>query len=127
MATRISGVIGLTGGKYYAPLFKVARSLGESPVAASSNKTNAAGTGPDGATPPDSAMFGGELYFYRKPSTGWRSLSKPDGVLYDPGAPPLYGLGVSVAVENGTIVGGANVNDGFGDTPGAVCIFRPNR
>lgn len=81
--------------------------------------------GADGATPPDGAMFGGELYFYLKPSGGWRNLSKPDGVLYDPGAPPLYGLGVSVAVENGTIVGGANVNDGFGDTPGAVCIFRP--
>lgn len=81
--------------------------------------------GADGATPPDGAMFGGELYFYQKPSGGWRNLSKPDGVLYDPGAPALYGLGVSVAVENGTIVGGASVNDGFGDTPGAVCIFRP--
>jgi pro-kumamolisin-like protein len=81
--------------------------------------------GADGATPPDGAMFGGELYLYRKPIGGWRNLSKPDGVLYDPGAPPLFGLGVCVAVENGTIVGGASVNDGFGDTPGAVCIFRP--
>jgi hypothetical protein len=82
-------------------------------------------SGGDGATPPDGAFAGGELFFYRKPSSGWRNTSKADGVLYHPGAPPLYGLGVSVAVENGTIVGGAAVNDGFGATSGAVCIFRP--
>jgi len=56
----------------------------------------------------------------RKPSGGWRNTSKADGVLYHPGAAALYELGVSVAVENGTIVGGAQVV-----TPGAVCIFRP--
>ena len=81
--------------------------------------------GADGAFPPDGAFAGGELFFYRKPSGGWRNTSKADGVLYHPGATPLYELGVSVAVENGTIVGGAQVNNGFGATPGAVCIFRP--
>ena len=82
--------------------------------------------GADGVTPPDGAPFGGEVFFYRKPSGGWRNTSKADGVLYDPGEPALFGLGVSVAVENGTIVAGAQVNNGFGDTPGAVCIFRPH-
>ena len=82
-------------------------------------------SGGDGATPPDGAFEGGELFFYRKPSSGWRNTSKADGVLYHPGAPPLYALGVSVAAENGTIVGGAAVNDGFGATSGAVSIFRP--
>jgi kumamolisin len=52
IATKICAVIGLTGGKQYAPQFKIANTLGESPpeISAGDSKTTngAGGTGPGG-------------------------------------------------------------------------------
>jgi subtilase family serine protease len=52
IAPKISGVIGLSGGKQYAPLFKIAKRLGESTATVSANtdkKPNAGGSGPGGS------------------------------------------------------------------------------
>jgi hypothetical protein len=52
IASKISGVIGLTVGKQYAPLLKVGKVLGESPLlrsaADNNNPDGAGGTGPGG-------------------------------------------------------------------------------
>jgi hypothetical protein len=51
IVTKISGVIGLTGGKQYAPAFRIAQRLGESPVPPSAGIRKASGepgTGPGG-------------------------------------------------------------------------------
>jgi hypothetical protein len=78
--------------------------------------------GAAGVTPPDGAFSGGAVYYYRKPSKGWRTTSKPDGELYDLNAPTALQLGDSAAVQNGTIFSGA-LDQALGQV-GAVYIFR---
>jgi hypothetical protein len=74
-----------------------------------------------GTKPPDGAAAGGALFFYRKPTAGWHSTSKADGELYDPNASIDLELGVTTAVQNGTVIAGALE----ASQSGAVYIFRP--
>jgi hypothetical protein len=74
---------------------------------------------------PDGSVNGGELFYYRKPSGGWRNTSKYDGVLYNPNALDFDELGISVAIQNGTIIGGQHESDDVSTgQAGSVDIFR---
>jgi hypothetical protein len=80
--------------------------------------------GPSAGTP-DGSQAGGELFYYRKPSGGWRNTSKYDGVLYNPNALPFGALGITVTTQNGTIVGGQQQSEDVSTgQAGSVDIFR---
>lgn len=85
---------------------------------------NAIAVGANGATPPDEAPYGGELFIYKKPSAGWHDTLTYEGIAYDPKAQPLLQLGISAAIEaNIFVTGGYNVNANESSV-GAVCIFE---
>lgn len=77
------------------------------------------------ATPPDGAIYGGELFIYTRPSTGWHSTSHYTAVEYDPNANNSLQLGMSAAISGDTVVTGALAISGPDETSqGAVYIFK---
>lgn len=81
--------------------------------------------GANGATPPNGAWYGGELFIYTKPSTGWHNTSHYAAVEYDPNADNALQLGMSAAISGNTVVTGALAISGPDETSqGAVYIFK---
>lgn len=81
--------------------------------------------GANGATPPDGAWYGGELFIYKKPSTGWHNTLHCTAVEYDPNATSALQLGVSAGISGHTVVTGALAIGGPNETSqGAVYIFK---
>lgn len=81
--------------------------------------------GANGATPPDGAWYGGELFIYKRPGTNWRSTSRYNAVEYDPNAASALQLGVSAGISGATVVTGALAIGGPDLTSqGAVYIFK---
>lgn len=80
--------------------------------------------GANGATPPNGAWYGGELFIYTKPSTGWRSTSHYNWVAFDANAEGALQLGISAGIAGGTVVTGAYAPDADICNEGAVYIFK---
>lgn len=85
---------------------------------------DAIAVGANGATPPDEAGYGGELFIYKKPSFGWHDTLTYEGIAYDPKAKPLLQLGISAAIEGNIFVTGAYNINAVLNSEGAVYIFR---
>lgn len=81
--------------------------------------------GANEATPPDGAIYGGELFVYTRPSTGWHNTSHYTAVEYDPNANNALQLGASAAISGRTVVTGAlNIGGPDETSAGAVYIFK---
>lgn len=68
--------------------------------------------------------IGGELFIYKKPSSGWHDTLTYEGIAYDPKAKPLLQLGISAAIEGNIFVTGAYNINAVLNSEGAVYIFR---
>ncbi|MBV8212901.1 MAG: hypothetical protein JOZ08_06700 [Verrucomicrobia bacterium] len=80
--------------------------------------------GANGATPPNGAWYGGELFVYKEPSTGWHDTSHWNWIAYDPNAESALQLGISAGISGETVVTGAYAPDADICNQGAVYIFR---
>jgi hypothetical protein len=81
--------------------------------------------GASGASPPDGAYYGGEVFIYRRQGTRWHSTSKYTALAYDPNADPTLQLGISEAISGNTIVTGSWGIDFNLKSPGGVLyLFR---
>jgi hypothetical protein len=81
--------------------------------------------GASGASPPDGAYYGGEVFIYRRQGIRWHSTSKYTALVYDPNADPTLQLGISEAISGNTIVTGSWGIDVNHKSPGGVLyLFR---
>jgi hypothetical protein len=77
------------------------------------------------ATPPDGAIYGGELFIYTKPATGWHNTSHYTAAEYDPNANNSLQLGVSAGISDHAVITGAlNITGPNVTSQGSVYIFK---
>jgi hypothetical protein len=80
--------------------------------------------GANGANPPNGVYGQGELFIYKRPSSGWTDTNQYTFVGYDRKAPQLLQLGVSAAIEGNALFTGA-YGPGLNDaTQGTLYIFE---
>jgi hypothetical protein len=81
--------------------------------------------GANGASPPDGAFYGGELFIYKRSGGSWRSTLQPNAAAYDPNAGNTLQLGISAGISGDTFVTGAWAPDSQTlCLQGAVYIFQ---
>jgi hypothetical protein len=85
---------------------------------------NSIAVGANSVTPPDGETFGGELYIYKKPASGWHDTLTYEGIAYDPKAEYALQLGTSAAIEGDTFLAGALAPNEAQFFEGAVYIFK---